>query len=62
MYRGDTKTGAQTRYRQAKATKHGGKERGKSEPPIVPMKVGNSTKRTQWREGAAEAENRTRER
>src|ERR1019366_5853871 len=50
------------RYRQAKATKRGGKERWKSEPPIVPMKLGNSTTRTQWREEAAEAENRTRER
>jgi hypothetical protein len=60
--RGDTKTGAQTRYRQAKATKRGGKERWKSEPPIVPMRMGNSTTRTQWREEAAEAESRTRER
>jgi hypothetical protein len=60
--RGDTKSGAQARYRQAKATKRGGKGRWKSEPLIVPMKMGNSTTRTQWREVAAEAESRTRER
>lgn len=60
--RGDTKSGAQARYRWAKATKRGGKGRWKSEPLIVPMKMGNSTTRTQWREVAAEAESRTRER
>jgi hypothetical protein len=59
---GDTKDRTRTGYRQAKATKRGGKGRRKSEPPMVPKKVGNSTTRTQWREGAAEAENRTRER
>ena len=53
---------AQTRYRQAKATKQGETGHRKSEPLMVPVKLGNSPKRTQWRDGAADAENRARER
>jgi hypothetical protein len=41
------------RYRQAKATKHGGMDGRESERPTVPVKPGNRPAGTRWREGDA---------
>ncbi len=49
-------------YRQAKATKCGGKDEEESERFIVPPKRGNLSQETPWREGSADSWNRWRER
>ncbi len=49
-------------YRQAKATKRGGRDGRKSEHPIVPPKPGNHPHGTRWREGGAALRNSRRER
>ena len=51
--RGETKTGARDWYRQAKETKHGGKDDWVSEHLIVPWSRGNRTSGTPGREGDA---------
>jgi hypothetical protein len=49
-------------YRQAKATKCGGKDEEESERFIVPTKRGNLSQETPWRKGSADLWNRWRER
>ena len=49
-------------YRQAKATKCGGRNEEGSERFIVLMKRGNLSQETPWREGSADIWNRWRER
>ncbi len=44
---------AQARYRQAKATKRGGKGGKEAEHSGVPRKRGNPPEGTPWREGSA---------
>jgi hypothetical protein len=50
------------RYRQAKATKCVGKDEEESECFVVPMKLGDPARETQWRERGTVRENRWRER
>ena len=49
------------RYRQAKETKCGEMGGRESEHPVVPLKWGNRTEGTPWREGGAVSNNRWRE-
>jgi hypothetical protein len=50
---GHTKHGTQTWYRQAKATKRGGRDARASDRLVVPLKPGNlHSEGTRWREGA----------
>ena len=55
------RTGDKQRYCQTKATKCGETSGRESEHPVVPLKGGNHTEGTPWREGDAVSNNRWRE-
>jgi hypothetical protein len=59
---GVRKQNAQHGIASVKATKHSGRNVWDSEPPIVPVKLGNQPEGTQRREGEAGTRNRKRER